>query len=474
MRFFLLLLLFIPIRLTAQTDYDQLPNWYFHPEKVFNFIENYGLDIAVIDKNLDVDYVIPIENNAGNNTGVDVFWLHPTELTSAPAFPTAIPLADQNTTLIGGIILAQGALLAKYGRFFAPKYRQASPAAFLGFNFSEEERAEALLDSYSDVKAAFMHYLENYNEGNKIILAGHSQGSFLLGMLIRDVFDNNPQLRDQLVTASLGGMGYVYAKPGSFQGGWWENIPLCTVMNECGCVHFWRSYDEEEDIPEANSTLPSFNQVLVDSGLVYRTTDLANDWLLQDSLFYGTSSSPLRYYITPDASYNLGGEANIIAFDSMYTARFNRESDSEIGLVLDVSQEASDQRPNELIGPSSNPFFSDGDFHVKDYHVYTWALLEQIDAKLEGCSAGPTSSSQATQNEVQVYPNPTTDRITISGELTMHQVEVVGSTGQFHQAFKLSGNVQTIDVSNLPAGLYFLKIQNVTTGVTEIKKVVKE
>ena len=141
-------------------------------------------DIAVIGKDLGIQSVIQIENNAGNDTGIDVFWVHPTILNAPPFIPTTIPIADQDAFQISGTILAQGALLAKYGRFFAPKYRQASPGSFLGAIYSDEERANALLETYSDIKAAFMNYLDNHNNGNKIILAGHSQGSFMLAICL--------------------------------------------------------------------------------------------------------------------------------------------------------------------------------------------------------------------------------------------------------------------------------------------------
>lgn len=392
--------------LHAQTNYNQLANWYYHPDKAINFIESYDLDIAVINKNLGIDSVIAIPNNAGINTGVDVFWVHPTELTNPPWFPTTIPIDSQNTPYIGSVILAQGALLAKYGRFFAPKYRQASPASFLGTTFTEQQRAEALLETYSDIRAAFLNYLNNHNNGNKIIIAGHSQGSFILAMLLREFFDNDPSLRDRLVTAALGGMGYVYAAPNTYDGGWWENIPICTLPNECGCVHYWRSYKETEDLPLPKTTFPSFNQVLVDSGKVFRTTDLSNDRLLQDSLYYGTSSVYLRYYITPDAAHNLGNGTNFIAFDSMYTARFKRESNVEIGLAVDVVPNPGDPRPNELASLQNPPIFSPGDLHVKDYHIYIWALLEQIDAKLNGCSAITPIDPIFQEGSLMVFPNP--------------------------------------------------------------------
>ena len=358
-----------------------MTNWYFHPDQPFNFLDSYSLDIAVIDEGLNTTSRIEIENNATNNTGIDIFWVHPTHLNNPPAFPATVDIKNQDTTYIGLTILAQGALLAKYGRFFAPKYRQATPTSFLSTFHTEEERAEGIVEAYSDIKESFQHYLDNYNDGNKIILAGHSQGAFLLAMLLRDFFDTDSILKEKLVTAALGGMGYVYAFDRATLGGWWENIGLCDSSNECGCIHFWRSYRDDEPIPEPNITFPSFSETLRQSGLVYRTTNTASDTFYQDESFFNSASSPMRY-VTPGAPYEFSNGANFVAFDNMYTAHFKRESKHKVGLAVSYIASVADQRPNELEQLENPVIFSEGDFHVKDYHIYIWALMQQIDQKI--------------------------------------------------------------------------------------------
>ncbi|SFR50741.1 Protein of unknown function [Maribacter stanieri] len=368
----------------SSVDYGSMDNWYFHPDQTLNFLKTYDLDIAVIDENLSISSTVEVSNNAAINTGIDVFWVHPTHLINPPTSPGTVAIENQDTSFIGLSILAQGALLAKYGRFYAPKYRQATPASFLSAFYTEEERAAALLETYSDIKASFQNYLDNHNNGNKIILAGHSQGSFLLAMLVRDLFDTNPELREKLVTAALGGMGYVYALDNSTLGGWWQNIGLCKTTSECGCVHYWRSYENDETIPEPETTFPSYSETLVNSGLVYRTTDKNKDTFYQDNLIFDSQSSPLRY-ITPGIPYSFSNGANFVAFDNMYTARFKRASSQRTGLAVDYIANASDQRPNELENLESPIIFSDGDYHVKDYHIYIWALMQQIDVKITNC-----------------------------------------------------------------------------------------
>jgi pimeloyl-ACP methyl ester carboxylesterase len=400
--------------LLAQVDYDQLTNWYFHPDKLINLLADYNLDVAVIDKDLSIQSTLAIENQSTTNTGIDVFWVHPTQLLDPPASPGVVDLSDQPASVISATIIAQGSLLAKYGRFYAPRYRQATPASFLNNTYSDSERADALLEAYGDIKAAFLHYLNNHNDGNKIILAGHSQGSFLLAMLLRDVFDQDPDLRSKLVLAALGGMPYVHAQMGTYLGGQWENIPLCTQINECGCVHTWRSFKETQTIPALVTTLPVFNEVLVTNGVVHRTVDLETDWFVADSLYYGAESDFLRYYIAPDAGYDLGGDANFIAFDSLFTARMKRTSATKVVLAIDYTEDPTDQRPNDLLPLENSIEFLGSGFHTKDYHIYLWALIEQIDTKLAGCLP-PTNvrHPKKANNPLQVFPNPNHGTFTV-------------------------------------------------------------
>lgn len=445
----------------AQTDYDDLLNWYFHPDKFINLLANYDLDLSVIGKDLSLNEVLVIPNRSTENTGVDIFWVHPTQLVNPPVFPTTIPLDDQPATVILPTIIAQGGLLAQYGRFFAPRYRQASPAAFLDGSASEEDRSTALIEAYSDVKAAFLNYLENYNGGNKIILAGHSQGSFHLGMLLRDVFDDSPELRDLLVTASLGGMAYVYADVGDLVGGWWENIPLCSEVNQCGCIHNWRSFKETQNIPNLATSLPPFNETLVDSGLVYRTLNSESDQVISDSLFYGPQSSPLRYYISPSANFDLNVETNFIAFDSMFTARMKRTSDLKAVLAVDYIDDPADMRPNDLLPLEGQFDFLFMGFHQKDYNIYSWALTQQINAKLEECASSPNSNFEVDKDEASwvVYPNPGMGGVSIlinDSKLIGQRAQLINLRGQPIHTFIAQSEQTSFDIEQ--SGVFILQL----------------
>ena len=366
----------------SNVDYNSMDNWTFHPNKP-TFLTNYNLDIAVIDENLQIENTIPIVNNAYTNTGIDVFFVHPTVLTQNE-IPEYIEIQDQPELLITGTIVAQGALLSKYGRLYAPRYRQSTGKTYRP-ETDKETQASIIAVSYSDVKAAFLDYLNNHNNGNKIIIAGHSQGSYLLAMLLRDVIDTDENLRSKLMIAALAGMDYLYASENNYLGGWWQNIPLCTTTNECGCVHNWTSFDESQSLPEIDYAMPQFNPYLINSGLVYRTFNEGEDWFIQDFSFYDTQTQPLRYYIVPDTNYNLSAGNNFIAFDNLYNVRHKRDGLTKVALSIAHNPEVNDMRPNDLANEVFHPNYSDWGYHIKDYHIYLWALMQQIDLKINNC-----------------------------------------------------------------------------------------
>ena len=367
----------------SDIDYESLTNWYAHAEKV-SILSVYDLNVSVVDKNLNVTSIIEVPNNSRTNTGIDVFFVHPTILSTTDTEAKNIPFEEQPELRIGSTIIAQGGLLSKYGRVFAPKYRQSTGVTY-GESVDKNTQAEVIATSYSDVKAAFLEYMDSYNNGNKIILAGHSQGSYLLSMLIRDVFDNDSAMQNLLLTAALGGMGYVYSETGNYVGGQFENIALCTEQNECGCIHNWRAYKTGQEIPEVRSGLPLFNENLVDYGLYNRILDIDNDWCVQDETFYTTQGSTLRYIGLNNVLNIDGVTTNFVAFDDMYTGSFRRDSNFRIGLGVTYQPPTGDLRPNDLLAEENDPLFSFWGYHTKDYHIYVWALMEQIDAKLVNC-----------------------------------------------------------------------------------------
>jgi len=48
----------------GQTDYSNMDNWAFHPNKPGTLIDGFNLNIAVIDENLSTTSIVQVTNNA--------------------------------------------------------------------------------------------------------------------------------------------------------------------------------------------------------------------------------------------------------------------------------------------------------------------------------------------------------------------------------------------------------------------------
>lgn len=100
------------------------------------------------------------------------------------------------TSFLNAINMEKG-IYDKNNRFYAPYYRQAT---FAAYGYSEEYREQFLEKAFADVKASFEYYLENYNEGRPIILAGFSQGGDHVKRLLEEYGDKE-NVKNKLVAA---------------------------------------------------------------------------------------------------------------------------------------------------------------------------------------------------------------------------------------------------------------------------------
>jgi hypothetical protein len=181
----------------------------------------------------------------------DVFYIHPTiyfKTRKGNEYWNA-NLNDRklNTSVDKAALLNQASIFNTAGRIFAPRYRQAHIKVFHPRGLAVSE--QALDTAYTDVLAAFDHYLATWNKGRPIIIASHSQGTTHAKRLMADRFDGKP-LRSQLVAAYLVGM------PVSADA--YRTIPVCESPTQTGCFVSWRTYrDDFKPKPTYRDTVPN-------------------------------------------------------------------------------------------------------------------------------------------------------------------------------------------------------------------------
>lgn len=152
--------------------------------------------------------------------GVDVFFVYPTTYTAknSPLGPVWTPEWNQSLAQayddsgIKSQVTSKTGVFSKAGtNLYVPYFQQASGLDVLNallFSSAPQnaDAANAALQvAYRDVSNAFDYYMAHFNKDvngtpRPLILAGHSQGSNLLLMLLEDKF-SDPSLRKLLVAA---------------------------------------------------------------------------------------------------------------------------------------------------------------------------------------------------------------------------------------------------------------------------------
>jgi hypothetical protein len=138
---------------------------------------------------------------------VDVFFIYPTVWHKEdPAEPNIC--AIDNPTMLAGSLIAyscQATAFETAGNIFAPYYRQADSPYML--TLPEAERWKIVSGTPAhDVIDAFKYYIEHYNNGRPFILAGHSQGSNVMQVLLSEYMAANPEVYKRMIAAYM--IGY--------------------------------------------------------------------------------------------------------------------------------------------------------------------------------------------------------------------------------------------------------------------------
>jgi len=195
-------------------DFSDLQYWAAHPYK------------------WDPSDSIPFPlHNESRDSSVDVFFIHPTTYTEKIKSDNALIDDDYiNAKTDYSTILYQASVFNKSCRIFSPRYRQASINMF--FERDQQKRKTAFETAYEDIFKSFTYYLDHWNNGRPIIIASHSQGSFLAERLLKDFFENKP-LSKQLVVAYIAG----WSVPKEY----FTSLKMCNDSLQTGCICSWRT-----------------------------------------------------------------------------------------------------------------------------------------------------------------------------------------------------------------------------------------
>ncbi len=215
---------------------------------------------------LDATVVAPDDSTApetftvADDRPVDCFYAYPTvDLLNNPLLPIGnLPPIPRNNEI--AVTLLQAGRFSQVCRLFVPVYRQASliqlvTGAIIGSPAS-------MAAGIKDVEQAWDQYWANDNtdpvtgKRRGVIFLAHSQGNGGVATVLQKKFDNDPQMRRQLVGAYLLGSNFQVPDDRPAGGGndpysSFQHIPACErasahVPIPTGCVVAYGSFDKPE------------------------------------------------------------------------------------------------------------------------------------------------------------------------------------------------------------------------------------
>lgn len=426
---------------TTPTNYSLATNWVLNHNLGQRFLINPSYTIVKADTNLRT--VVPIPYDTLSN--YDVFCVYPTIPTGGGGSPQIHPLAFNSAT-VTPLVKDLYSQYGKYGRLYAPYYRQVNGVTFTSPGNMLTQAA--LLDTaLADVIGAFEFYFNNYNGGKKIILVGHSQGSVLLGLMLR-IFESNPTLYSAymnkiVLTVLPGFVTGPHTALSSNTGGWFQNYPICQNPNDINCMMTWQTYRNTATLSTTSSSNHIYNDSLYSWGYRYKAFDSINYQILNDPLYY-TTTDTIPLTIFPNNMVNYGGITTYYIAYQNYFKAYDQQVASDYGLKVQKIITPLDKR----INPFSALFY-----HIYDHYIASGSIHDLMQLKLSLITGIQNQTMPA--YDLTIFPNPSSNGVyeINNGGLKIKSWSIINLMGQVITSG--SDNVVKIDTK----GFYIISIK---------------
>ncbi|MGN1231430.1 MAG: DUF3089 domain-containing protein [Anaerotignum sp.] len=277
----------------------------------------------------------------GEDKKADLFIICPTvDMGAAGNYNMSLEDEKTKANFLGALNMEKG-IYENDTRMYAPYYRQASLPVY---SLDSAEAEQYFEIAYADVQDAFLYYMEHYNEGRPVVLAGFSQGSDMVLRLMKDLYGNQ-SLSDTLVAAYCIGWRITDADLQEY-----PQLKMAEGEDDTGVIV---SFNTEAEGIEDSIILPK--------GIKTKGINPLN---------WKTDSTPA------DKSENLG------ACFTDYSGEIKSEADQFTGAYLDAERGsliAADVDPAEY----SNSLFPDGVYHLYDYQFFYRNLQKNVGVRVE-------------------------------------------------------------------------------------------
>lgn len=288
---------------------------------------------------------------------VDTFFVYPTVyLNPAPDAPQIVPIEDEmlRASVMAHFHDAPQAFI-DLTNLYEPYYRQSNIFALVGrgpegcMAFQQQEQR-------TDVYAALDYYFEHFNQGRPFILAGHSQGSMMLKIALRDYFKEHTDYLDRMVAAYIIGFSIttddLEANPA---------LKFAEGADDTGVIVSWNT--------ETPANKNAANPVVLKNSIAINPLN----WKRDDT--YASASENLGDRLP----INDGTEMIPTKFKESHPGHADAQVDVERGVVVVTTMDGVNA---SLSVPGMENPFGAGSLHILDYPAFWENIRDSHPMKL--------------------------------------------------------------------------------------------
>ena len=310
------------LNMLKTTDYSKKTNWYKIPE---------------ITKEFDTFYIYSTIYFGANEGDSDYATLDNAEMLAGIPIEHAI----------------KSSVFEEATNLFIPLYRQSS-MKYAAEVYMKDGNIDAALISipYTDITAALDYYFENYNQGRPFVIAGHSQGSAILRLVLKGYFKEHPEYYKRMVAAYA--IGYSITKEDLEAN---PHMKFATGETDTGVIISWHA--EGPKNVEVNFPIPSV--IIAKNGIAINPLNWKRD----------ETYAP--------ASMNLG---SIVMDETGKTEIRDIDGDAQVCLARGTVVTNAKATPNDMVdlaGPQC--------YHQDDYSIFYNNIKDNVAKRIAAYKA---------------------------------------------------------------------------------------
>ena len=288
---------------------------------------------------------------------VDTFFVYPSVyINPAPDAPAIAPIDD---------VMMRAGVRNNYPQcpmvfedltnLYEPYYRQSNLCAIVGEG-AKGGLAFQMQEQRTDVYAALDYYFEHYNQGRPFILAGHSQGSLMLKIALRDYFLEHADYLKRMVAAYLIGLSIttddLEANP---------NLKFAEGADDTGVIVSWNT--------EGPENRDAYNCVVLKNAISINPLN----WKRDDTYAPASDNLGDRLPVYDETGYR------VIDFQINRPGLADAKLDTERGVV--ICSTIADKYVQPLIPGLKSPF-GPASLHTSDYPAYWENIRENVKVRI--------------------------------------------------------------------------------------------